>query len=55
MLLIFIKLSVVIKTIVLSIFEWPFYSGFAVHKMQHERLFFPLVIEIFFFFLHENI
>ena len=26
----FIKLAVVIKTLVLSIFEWPFYTGFAV-------------------------
>ena len=27
----FIKLPIVIKTIVLSIFEWPFYTGFTVH------------------------
>ena len=27
----FIKLPVVIKTLVLSIFEWPFYTGFTVH------------------------
>ena len=26
----FIKLSVVIKTLVSSIFEWPFYTGFTV-------------------------
>ena len=26
----FIKLPVVIKTFVLSIFEWPFYTGFTV-------------------------
>ena len=29
-LLIFIKLPVVIKTFILSIFEWPFYTGFIV-------------------------
>ena len=29
-LLTFIKLPVVIKTSVLSIFEWPFYTGFTV-------------------------
>ena len=28
----FIKLPVVIKTFVLSIFEWPFYTGFTVHQ-----------------------
>ena len=28
----FIKLAVVIKTFVLSIFEWPFYTGFTVCK-----------------------
>ena len=27
---IFIKLPVVIKTFILSIFEWPFYTGFTV-------------------------
>ena len=27
----FIKLPVVIKIFVLSIFEWPFYTGFTVH------------------------
>ena len=30
LLLTFIKLPVVIKTFVLSIFEWPFYTGFTV-------------------------
>ena len=30
MLLTFIKLPFVIKTSVLSIFEWPFYTGFTV-------------------------
>ena len=29
-LLTFIKLPVVIKTFVLSIFEWPFYTGFTI-------------------------
>ena len=27
----FIKLTFVIKIFVLSIFEWPFYTGFTVH------------------------
>ena len=31
MLLTFIKLPFVIKIFVLSIFEWPFYTGFTVH------------------------
>ena len=31
-LLTFIKLPSVIKIIVLSIFEWPFYTGFTVHS-----------------------
>ena len=31
-LLTFIKLPVVIKTFVLSIFEWPFYTGFTVFE-----------------------
>ena len=30
-LLTFIKLPFVIKIFVLSIFEWPFYTGFTVH------------------------
>ena len=30
-LLIFIKLPLVNKTFALSIFEWPFYTGFTVH------------------------
>ena len=29
----FIKLAVVIKTFVLSIFEWPFYTGFTVCEL----------------------
>ena len=28
----FIKLPFVIKIFVLSIFEWPFYTGFTVHR-----------------------
>ena len=32
LLLIFIKLPFVIKIIVLSIFEWPFYTGFTVFE-----------------------
>ena len=33
-LLTFIKLPFVIKIFVMSIFEWPFYTGFAVHIGQ---------------------
>ena len=29
----FIKLPVAIKIFVLSIFEWPFYTGFTVHVL----------------------
>ena len=32
-LLTFIKLPFVIKIFVLSIFEWPFYTGFTVHRI----------------------
>ena len=32
--LIFIKLPFVIKTFVLSIFEWPFYRGFTVYILS---------------------
>ena len=39
----FIKLPVVIKTIVLSIFEWPFYTGFTVpHLLVYPPSFFCL-------------
>ena len=31
-LLTFIKLPFVVKTFVLSIFKWPFYTGFTVHE-----------------------
>ena len=31
----FIKLPVVIKTVVLSIFEWPFYTGLLLCCAQH--------------------
>ena len=33
-LLTFIKLPVVLKTFVLSIFEWPFYTGLIVHVLR---------------------
>ena len=33
----FIKLPFVIKIYVLSIFEWPFYTGFAVYESQSEK------------------
>ena len=35
MLLTFIKLPVVIKTFVLSVFEWPFYTGFTVYMIPY--------------------
>ena len=31
----FIKLPFIIKIFVLSIFEWPFYTGFTVHSNVH--------------------
>ena len=31
----FVKLPVVIKTFVLSIFEWRFYTGFTVYTVKH--------------------
>ena len=34
-LLTFIKLPFVIKILVLSIFEWPFYTGFTVKDVIH--------------------
>ena len=37
-LLTFIKLPFVIKIFVLSIFEWPFYSGFAVYHYEWRSL-----------------
>ena len=33
----FIKLPFVIKTFVLSIFEWPFYTGFTVHLGESHK------------------
>ena len=40
-----IKLPFVIKTFVLSIFEWPFYTGFTV--MSCFKIYKPVVINIF--------
>ena len=40
-LLTIIKLPFVIKIFVLSIFEWPFYTGFNVPQMQ-EKIYLPL-------------
>ena len=34
----FLKLPVVIKTFVLSIFEWPFYTGFTVLALVGKEL-----------------
>ena len=34
----FIKLPVVIKTFVLSIFEWPFYTGFTVSSRSKQHI-----------------
>ena len=39
-LLTFIKLPFVIKIFVLSIFEWPFYTGFTVYASLHEAVHF---------------
>ena len=36
----FIKLSFIIKTFVLSIFEWPLHTGFTVSHMGIVRFFF---------------
>ena len=33
----FIKLQFVIKIFVLSIFEWPFYTGFTVHDFYLQK------------------
>ena len=32
----FIKLAIVIKIFVLSIFEWPFHTGFIVYRKMYE-------------------
>ena len=45
-LLFFIKLPFVIKIIVLSIFEWLFYTGFTVHLQ--------IRIDFFLLFLHQT-
>ena len=42
-LLTFIKLPFVIRTFVLSIFEWPFYTGFTVLPTILETMLFSLV------------
>ena len=34
----FIKLPFIINIFVLSIFEWPFYTGFTVHQPEHYRM-----------------
>ena len=34
----FIKLPFIIKIFDLSIFEWPFYTGFTVHQPEHYRM-----------------
>ena len=38
-LLTFIKLPFVIKIFVLSIFEWPFYTGFTVYRIKTGKLY----------------
>ena len=40
----FIKLPVVIKTFVLSIFQWLFYTGFTVLNVSHEPVHEILVV-----------
>ena len=47
-LLTFIKLPFVIKIFILSIFEWPFYTGFTILNSQPANLF---VFIVFFLFL----
>ena len=37
-LLTFIMLPFIIKIFVLSIFEWPFYPGFTVYKLQKNEM-----------------
>ena len=39
LLLTFIKLPFVIKIFVLSVFEWPFYTGFTVYVKPHAKLY----------------
>ena len=44
----FIKLPFFIKIIVLSIFEWPFYTGFTVYatsSVQKRNVRFPITIK----------
>ena len=45
-LLTFIKLSIVIKIFVLSILEWPFYTGFTVYSVLVFEMFNPKQIYI---------
>ena len=42
-LLTFVKLPVVIKTFVLSIFEWPFYTGFTVYRLLFWSDFYKII------------
>ena len=50
-LLAFIKLPFVIKIFVLSIFEWPFYTGFTVLVFNSEHSVSFSVINLFLYFL----
>ena len=42
----FNKLISVIKTFVLSIFEWPFYTGFSEHVLHSSPIFIQLTCRI---------
>ena len=45
-LLTFIKLPVVIKVFVLSIYEWPFYTGFTVISIKYYDFGFNIFVSI---------
>ena len=42
----FIKLPFVIKTFVLSIFEWPFYTGYTVNVVKKENAFMSVFVSV---------
>ena len=51
----FIKLPVAIKTFILSIFEWPFYTGFTVFSMMRVELKFCKIIHLSIYFIHKHV
>ena len=58
MLLACIKLPIVIKIFVLSIFEWPFYTGFTVSPVLEWKcnnpIFYPIVSVSVMFLWHDS-